>query len=78
MTDYAAILEDDSINCVIELIGGVTTAKDVSVPPWKGCVCGRCTRKEMMIAHLVLTFGTCARSQIVQNAVSSKKTCDRY
>jgi homoserine dehydrogenase len=26
---YAAILEDDSINCVIELMGGVTHAKDV-------------------------------------------------
>jgi Homoserine dehydrogenase, NAD binding domain len=26
---HAAILEDDSINCVIELMGGVTHAKDV-------------------------------------------------
>lgn len=30
MTDYDAILNDDSINCVVELMGGVTDAKDVS------------------------------------------------
>ncbi|CAM9187290.1 unnamed protein product [Ectocarpus sp. 6 AP-2014] len=29
VTDYAAILDDDSINCVVELMGGVTDAKDV-------------------------------------------------
>lgn len=38
VTDYAAILDDDSINCVVELMGGVTDAKDVSdiVIPWDG------------------------------------------
>lgn len=30
VTDYDAILNDDSINCVVELMGGVTDAKDVS------------------------------------------------
>lgn len=30
VTDFAAILDDDSINCVVELMGGVTDAKDVS------------------------------------------------
>lgn len=34
MTDYDAILNDDSINCVVELMGGVTDAKDVS--GWEG------------------------------------------
>lgn len=29
VTDYNEILEDDSINCVVELMGGVTHAKDV-------------------------------------------------
>jgi homoserine dehydrogenase len=29
VTDYNEILEDNSINCVIELIGGITDAKDV-------------------------------------------------
>ncbi|CAN0205172.1 unnamed protein product [Ectocarpus sp. 12 AP-2014] len=29
VTDYDEILEDDSINCVVELMGGVTHAKDV-------------------------------------------------
>ncbi|CAM9516860.1 unnamed protein product [Pylaiella littoralis] len=29
VTDYDDILEDDSINCVVELMGGVTHAKDV-------------------------------------------------
>ncbi|CAM9641461.1 unnamed protein product, partial [Ascophyllum nodosum] len=29
VTDREAILDDDSINCVVELMGGVTTAKDV-------------------------------------------------
>eukprot|EP00903_Cladosiphon_okamuranus_P008721 g8353.t1 len=29
VTDYDAILNDDSINCVVELMGGVTDAKDV-------------------------------------------------
>eukprot|EP00611_Tribonema_gayanum_P019441 TRINITY_DN3364_c0_g1_i1.p1 TRINITY_DN3364_c0_g1~~TRINITY_DN3364_c0_g1_i1.p1 ORF type:complete len:478 (-),score=126.95 TRINITY_DN3364_c0_g1_i1:46-1479(-) len=29
VSDYKAILEDDSINCVVELMGGVTSAKDV-------------------------------------------------
>ncbi|CAN0124438.1 unnamed protein product, partial [Hapterophycus canaliculatus] len=29
VTDYDAILDDDSINCVVELMGGVTDAKDV-------------------------------------------------
>eukprot|EP00596_Hydrurales_sp_CCMP1899_P003918 CAMPEP_0119039076 /NCGR_PEP_ID=MMETSP1177-20130426/8382_1 /TAXON_ID=2985 /ORGANISM="Ochromonas sp, Strain CCMP1899" /LENGTH=446 /DNA_ID=CAMNT_0007002507 /DNA_START=140 /DNA_END=1480 /DNA_ORIENTATION=- len=28
-TDYADILEDDSINCVVELIGGTDNAKDI-------------------------------------------------
>lgn len=32
VTDYDAILNDDSINCVVELMGGVTDAKDVSGP----------------------------------------------
>lgn len=31
VTDYDAILNDDSINCVVELMGGVTDAKEVSV-----------------------------------------------
>lgn len=30
VTDYDDILKDDSINCVVELMGGVTAAKDVS------------------------------------------------
>ena len=30
VTDYDAILNDDSINCVVELMGGVTDAKEVS------------------------------------------------
>lgn len=36
MTDFDAILNDDSINCVVELMGGVTAAKDVSTdaPRW--------------------------------------------
>jgi homoserine dehydrogenase len=29
VTDYSAILDDDSINCVVEVMGGVTAAKDV-------------------------------------------------
>ncbi|CAN0454251.1 unnamed protein product, partial [Laminaria digitata] len=29
VTDYDAILNDDSINCVVELMGGVTDAKEV-------------------------------------------------
>ena len=29
VTDYDEILNDSSINCVIELMGGVTNAKDV-------------------------------------------------
>lgn len=31
VTDYDAILNDDSINCVVELMGGVTDAKEVGV-----------------------------------------------
>lgn len=31
VTDFDAILNDDSINCVVELMGGVTAAKDVSM-----------------------------------------------
>lgn len=38
VTDYDAILNDDSINCVVELMGGVTDAKDVSVVE---AVCGQ-------------------------------------
>jgi homoserine dehydrogenase len=29
VTDFASILEDDSIDCIVELMGGVTHAKDV-------------------------------------------------
>ncbi|CAM9865656.1 unnamed protein product, partial [Discosporangium mesarthrocarpum] len=29
VTDFDAILQDDSINCVVELMGGTTAAKDV-------------------------------------------------
>lgn len=39
VTDYDAILNDDSINCVVELMGGVTDAKDVS--GFKGAFAGR-------------------------------------
>lgn len=31
VTDFDAILKDDSINCVVELMGGTTAAKDVSL-----------------------------------------------
>lgn len=30
VTDYDAILNDNSINCVVELMGGITDAKEVN------------------------------------------------